>query len=420
MSPAFKMNARVFVLLLFSSLTFAINFNKITKVFSWKQISYDIKGVLYLNDTQYERSESSIYFDQELDDSEKFFIQYNNVPIGFEVYGDRVFVTVPRRRHGIPSTLNYVQLGGPSSPTLKPYPNPRWSKLLVSTYRPRVDSCDRLWVVNTGLLEVPDARKQLKPPAIIVFDLKTNKQIFRYNLKDTDLVNERTAGGLTSITVDVDPKSCADAYAYINDLATNSLIVFSMRERDSWRINHSSFNHDAKALNFSVAGNVINWKDGIFSIALSDLNSNGTRTAFYHPLVSTQEFSVDTAFLKDKSKSIEGNVKILGNRGPLTQSGSHVYHNGTRTLLYANVAQDAILCWNVDKELKPENVGIAAQDHKQLVYISDLKVSGDDVWVLVNQIPRFVYSSLNPGENNYFIHRAKIEDLIKGTVCEKK
>ncbi|XP_059054989.1 L-dopachrome tautomerase yellow-f2-like [Achroia grisella] len=420
MSFAFNMNGCLFVLLLTSSTTFAINNDKINTVFSWKQISYDFKGVLYLNDTEYERSNSSIYFVQELHDSEKFFLQYNNVPIGFEVYGDRVFVTVPKRRYGIPSTLNYVELGGPSSPILKPYPSPRWSEILVSTYRPRVDACGRLWVVDTGLLEVPVGRKQLKRPAVIVFDLKTNKQILRYNLKETDLVNERTTGGLTSITVDVDPKSCEDAYAYINDLATNGVIVFSMKERDSWRINHSSFVHDSNALNFSVAGNVINWKDGIFSIALSEQHKNGTRTAYYHPLVSTQEFSINTQHLKNRSGDIDGKVMTLGNRGPLTQSGSHDYHYGSRTMLYANVAQDAILCWNVDTEMKPENVAIVAQDREKLVYISDLKVSGDDVWVLVNQIPTFVYSKLNPSVENYFIHRAKLQDLIKGTVCERK
>ncbi|KAM3956071.1 LOW QUALITY PROTEIN: yellow-fb [Aphomia sociella] len=382
-------------------------------------MSYDFNGILYLNDTEYERSESSIYFEQELEDKEKFFLQYNNVPIGFEVHGDRVFVTVPRRRYGIPSTLNYVQLGS-TSPILKPYPNARWSKLLVSTYRPRVDSCNRLWVVDTGLLEVPDGRKQLKPPTIIVFNLKTNKQVLRYILKDTDLLNERTSGGLTSITVDVNPKSCDDAYAYINDLATNGLIVFSMKHNDSWRLNHSSFIHDEKALNFNVAGNIINWKDGLFSIALSGQHQNGSRTAFYHPLVSTQEFSVDTAFLKNKTINIERRIQTVGNRGPLTQSGSHDYHHATKTILYANVAQDAILCWNVDTDMKPENVAMVAQDHKKLVYISDLKVSGDELWVLVNQIPRFVYSKLNPMETNYYIHKAKIQDLINGTICDRR
>lgn len=41
----------------------------------------------------------------------KEFIPENNVPFGVEVWRDKVFVTVPRRNPGVPSTLNYIDLG---------------------------------------------------------------------------------------------------------------------------------------------------------------------------------------------------------------------------------------------------------------------------------------------------------------------
>ena len=53
---------------------------------------------------------------------------------------------------GIPSTLNYVELSNNKSPHLKRYPG---SENLTSVYRPRIDVCGRLWMVDTGLLEVP-------------------------------------------------------------------------------------------------------------------------------------------------------------------------------------------------------------------------------------------------------------------------
>ncbi|KAI5636815.1 major royal jelly protein domain-containing protein [Phthorimaea operculella] len=379
---------------------------KLREVFSWKQIGYDFDGVQYTNSTA------------AADSSEPFFNQYNNVPIGLEVHGDRVFVTVPRRRQGIPSTLNSVRLCPSSAPLLEPYPDSGSVSELVSVYRPRVDACGRLWVVDTGLIEIPGARRQVQPPAIIVYDLTTNKQIFRYQLKDTDLVNERTPGGLTSITVDVHPSNCGCAFAYITDLATGGIVVFSLEHLDSWRFDHPSFQYDENALNFTAAGQIINWKDGVFSVALSDYDALGKRKAYFHPLVSTKEFSIDTQLLKTKGASIDGKIKLVGDRGALSQSGSHGYHEATRTLLFANVAQDAILCWNVDTELTPNNVAIVAQDHQKLVYISDLKLVGDHVWVLSNQIPKFVFSQLNTNENNYFILKGRIQDLIRGTVCD--
>lgn len=42
----------------------------------------------------------------------KTFIPLNNMPTGLEIYGDRLFVTVPRWRNGVPSTLNYINLKG--------------------------------------------------------------------------------------------------------------------------------------------------------------------------------------------------------------------------------------------------------------------------------------------------------------------
>lgn len=403
---------RYISILLFCSIL-KVNSHGMNVVFSWKQISYNFDGVLYTKNSDYDRTvDDNVHFADELQEAEKFFIQYNNVPIGFEVYRDTVFVTIPRRRHGIPSTLNYIKLSDPS-PVLRPYPNVA-SRNLVSVYRPRVDECGRLWMVDTGLLEVPGERKQIQPPAIVVYDLNSKSQVLRYQLKPTDLVDERTPGGLTSITVDVGA-SCSDTYAYITDLATNGLIVFSLKERDSWRIQDDSLRLDEGAMNFTVAGHVINWRDGLFSIALSNRDATN-RTAFFHPLVSTQEFSIDTSMLKSsKQGNVNGQVRLLGTRGPLTQSGSHDYHDGV--LFFANVAQDGILCWNTRKPLTPENVVLVAQDHEKLVYISDLKVKADEVWVLVNQIPRFVYGTLDPTQNNFYILKGRVQDLIKNTKC---
>lgn len=40
------------------------------------------------------------------------FIPENNLPLGLEVYGDRLFVTVPRWKSGVPASLTYIHLNG--------------------------------------------------------------------------------------------------------------------------------------------------------------------------------------------------------------------------------------------------------------------------------------------------------------------
>lgn len=58
-----------------------------------------------------------------------------NVPFGMTYYGNRLFVTVPRRNPGIPSTLNVVELNGNPpylNPLLSAYPNWNVNALNVS------------------------------------------------------------------------------------------------------------------------------------------------------------------------------------------------------------------------------------------------------------------------------------------------
>lgn len=57
------------------------------------------------------------------------------MPVGIDRFKNKLFITVPRRRPGIPATLNYVELdefGENRSPDLKPFPNIDTNSLHVS------------------------------------------------------------------------------------------------------------------------------------------------------------------------------------------------------------------------------------------------------------------------------------------------
>lgn len=65
-------------------------------IYEWKQLDYQFP---------------SPQARQEALDS-KAFIPENNMPMGLEVYEDRLFVTVPHWKSGVPSSLNYINLKG--------------------------------------------------------------------------------------------------------------------------------------------------------------------------------------------------------------------------------------------------------------------------------------------------------------------
>lgn len=74
-------------------------------------------------------------------------------------------------------------------------------------------------------------RQQLQQFAIVIIDLKTDRVIKRHPIRVTNTSPRST---LADIAVDVTPTTCDDAYAYIPDLVHYRLLVYSLREDDTW------------------------------------------------------------------------------------------------------------------------------------------------------------------------------------------
>lgn len=118
--------------------------------FAWKQVDFT-----------WETPE-----DREKAVKDGLFVQYNNLPLGLARWKNKVFVTVPKWKNGVASTLNYVDLDGPQDQPLKPYPSFKDNLIadgaksipsnssIVSVFRVFVDPCDRLWVMDTGLADI--------------------------------------------------------------------------------------------------------------------------------------------------------------------------------------------------------------------------------------------------------------------------
>lgn len=51
------------------------------------------------------------------------------------------------------------------------------SATIFSAFQIRVDECSRLWVMDTGLTDILGNQKQIAPPKLVIFDLKTDKLI---------------------------------------------------------------------------------------------------------------------------------------------------------------------------------------------------------------------------------------------------
>ncbi|KAM3962290.1 yellow-c [Aphomia sociella] len=360
------------------------------------------------------------------------FVQYNNFPVGLARWKNKLFITVPRWKNGVASSLNYVDLDGPSDQLFKPYPSfkdnlmPDSAKSLpsnssvVSVFRVHVDPCDRLWVMDTGLAEIAGDANQIAGPSIMIFDLNTDQLLHRYFLKLSDMKEDTF---FANIIVDVDKDTCDNAFAYLSDLGGYGVVVYSLKQDDSWRVSHHYFFFEPLSGSYNVAGIKFHWTDGVFSVALSEPRENGYRTAFFHAMSSTKEFCVSTELLRnytklDKNEAFQ-DFKLLGDRGDNTQSSASSYDTKTKVLFYTQVNRDGVSCWNSNKPYTPENNPLVITDPKLFEFTNDIKVDDEsNLWMLSDKMPRFIYSDLDVNDINYRIFSISTTDAIAGTACQ--
>ena len=409
------------------------HYNGLVEVFKWKQMDFYNRGGSVVGS-------ASIVFPEEYsgnivkNSNTSSYIASNNVPMGATHFNGRLFVTMPRRRVGIPSTLNYIDLlndGNNPSPKLYAYPNFEINYLnpnfeanpnrLISVYRTTVDACQRLWFIDTGMLEYPGNRTQVQRPSIWVIDLFTDSVIRRFEINE-DIA--ATGQGLASITIDASSNRCDEAFAYIPDLLNARLYVYSFQRNTIWSFSHNYFHFDPLGGDLFVGGQSFRWDDGIFSITLtSPVGPKGYRIALFHAMASTNEFMVSTEVLQNETfshRSDHGNdFRLLGNRGAMRQSTMHVYDPHTNVLFYAEVQRNGVGCWNANKAFSPENHGTIAQNADRMIYPSDLTIDHEGtMWIMTNSLPIFIYSNLDPNVYNFRIWKIKTVDAIKSTYCK--
>lgn len=168
----------------------------------------------------------------------------------------------------------------------------------MNVYRPRVDECDRLWFVDTGVLEFPSNRIIVQRPSVWVVNLNSDSLLRRFEIPSSIVDNGR---GLVSLTVDVTAGVCQDSFAYITDWLNSRLIVYSLQQNRAWAVDHNYFHFDPLHGNFNVDGIQFTRRDGLFSVALSHRQRDGFKIAFFHAMCSDAEFVVSTGVLRNES-----------------------------------------------------------------------------------------------------------------------
>ncbi|KZC03773.1 Protein yellow [Dufourea novaeangliae] len=348
------------------------------------------------------------------------------MPLGLEVWDDKIFITVPRWKNGVVSNLNYFSKDDKSkSPKLTPYPNWQTNDIhmpgsIVSIFRVRTDACGRLWGVDTGIDNILGNTTVVQSVRIFVIDLKTDEVLRIYTLKDSD---QTPNSFFADLAVDTDANNCENTHVYISDLGGYGLVVYSWAKNDSWRLTHNFFYFDPMNGNYNVSGYNFQWTDGVFGLSLSSPQTDEYRTLYFHAMSGITEFSVSTEVLQDdtlnKSKDYYA-YKIEGSKGPNTQGPSSVIDPETGIDYFTQVNRNGIACWDTSLKLNPERFVLAADDNTTLVFPNDLSIDKvqKKLYVLSDNLPQFLFSRYDLKKRNFFVTSADLKKLTP--LCKKQ
>lgn len=314
-----------------------------------------------------------------------------------------------------------------NAPVLKPYPSWQSHRTvntndvpdIVSPFHIKVDRCNRLWAVDTGIegkLNEKDF-KRISPARILIFDLRNDNLIRQFPLE------LKLESSIFSNIV-VDDNDCDDSFAYIADAGTPpSLTVYSYKSNESWQVKHNFFNIDPLAGNFSILGVSYRTNEALYGLALTEKKENGYPDLFFHALTSRTEFNVSTSILRNKTISENGGAfykefNVIGSRNTNEQAGASAYDQNLKIIFYALPNINEIACWRTTN--KNYSVSNVFSSPVKMVYPIDIKIDNKErIWVLSNNMHQFLNGQLNVERNfNFYVHFVPIKEAVKNTPCE--
>lgn len=393
------METKLFFLFLLSAITSCLS--ELEIVNQWNLLTYDVPYRFPLS---------------------KDYNPENTVPTGFEVGWERVFLTTPRLWPGNPATVAWIPRNKADfspeaqSPLLQAYPSWDWHVAagsgnpgsdnctgLVSVFRVRADRCNRLWVLDSGVVDSLVTFDTVCPPKILIFDLRTDelirsitfpKEVLRLNTLLTNIVlddlNEDAAGGYGN---------CDNIFAYMSDSTNPGILVYDSRNDRAWRLSHPTMFPDPDFGTYNVAGDSFTLMDGIIGLALSPPGTT-TRRLYYEPFASDRIFTIPVSALRagpNNGDDADLPVSLLGHKS--SQAAPLAVDNRDGSLIFAPVTETAVASWVPGST----DHGVLAYSPELLQFTLDIRSVDRDsgaIWLITTRFQKFFKKTVSNKEIN--------------------
>nr|AIU92945.1 royal jelly-like protein [Melipona quadrifasciata] len=352
------------------------------------------------------------YIDFVPNDGEESSKNYKKfVPIDVDRWRNYTFVTVIRQEEGVPSSLNVItDKNGPGGPLLAPYPDWNWANVkncsaIISVYRVAIDRCDRLWVLDTGVVDTD----HVCPAKLVVFDLRTSRLLKRIEIPKEVAINSTTGLGL--LVTPAVQTNCEKTTVYIADVEGHGLIVYNDDDNSFRRLTSSAFDADLRYENYTIEGQTFQLTDGIVGMAVSPVSN----LLYFNPMTSHNLEALET-------KSLGGNEpRYIVHKDILWTQASAKAASMTGALFFGLVGDTSIACCNEFHLINRRSIEVIARNRRTLQFTSGLKVKntpeGEELLALTNRFQKAATDTYNIDEVNFRILRGNVEKLLTNTRC---
>ncbi|XP_058451836.1 major royal jelly protein 1 [Malaya genurostris] len=345
--------------------------------------------------------------------NKEFYNPENIVATGIEVGYDRIFIATPRLFSGVPATLSSIPRGNQGdSPALQAFPD--WTHHtagtkqyncsdigLVSVYRIRIDSCNRLWALDAGVSRSLEDFEVTCPPKILVYDLHSDRVVRRIDFPPEVIRRESL---YTNIIIDETSSrpenNCDDVFVYITDTVAPGIVVYDSGKDLTWRVSHPSMYPDPDFAESTILEHRFTLMDGIVGLAFDQ----EAGIIYFQPLATDRVFSVTTAALRSGPLAFGQDlpVKLVGRKSSQGIGLGASPRGGT--LFYAPLTETAVASWNP----RTNDHQILAQDQERLQFTADLRTPARDgtaLYILTSRFHRFFLKNVDANEFNTRILR---------------